>query len=1147
MPTSLPDKKALSIRPSKVAITASIKIATIYLLIGCLWIFFSDRLLNLALQDPSNALTQFQTFKGWFYVIATTGILYWLIDRESRVSQRAATRLHSTFAELLATQEALKHSEERFRAMVEEAFDAMSIVSATGQIIYTSPNSDRILGNPPDKVLAQTWGKDLHPDDVAEAAALWATLFEQPPETVRTNSRMRHQDGSWRWIEATARNMIDHPAIGGILVNWRDVTDRKLAEAALQRSEEQFRLAFDFAQIGSWDWDLRTNQITWNQNHFHLLGLNPDTDEASYNNWRDRLHPEDVTRTEAAVNASLSNRTAFQAEYRLIHPDGTLHWVIGKGRAIYDPAGRPIRMIGVMLDITDRKQIEDQVRQQFNLLKMAQQAAQMGVYEWDLVTNQAYWTPEMEILMGMKLEERPNNLDAWFAQVHPEDRVRFEQLLPHWLGLGQQMEANEYRFDRNGEERWIDARGYILRDGDGRAVRMIGTNLDITDRKRTEAALRESQLQLQQRLAEIETIYQSAPIGLNVLDTDLRFVRINQRLAEINGFSIEAHLGHTVREILPDLADAAEELLRPILETGDPLWNVELIGETPAQPGVQRIWLEHFLPLKDGNRVIGINTVCEEITDRKRTEDLLRLRERQFRQAIINAPYPIILHAEDGEVVQINQVWTELTGYEAGDIPTIADWTEKAYGQRRAIAQAAIDRLYSLDTRVSEGEFTLQTKDGRERIWDFSSAPLGCLPDGRRLVMSMAVDVTERKQLERTLRQQAERLQLTNSIAQRIRQSLNLKEILNTTVVEVKQWLYADRVIVYQFAPDVGGRIVAESVTPGWRVSLGDEIEDTCFQTGAGEDYRRGQHRMIPDIYEAGLTDCHLQLLEQFEVKANLIIPILLMGEESQNHLWGLLIVHQCSASKTWQPEQVDLLEQIALQLAIAIQQAQVFEQAQRELVERQQAERHLRTALTEKEVLLKEIHHRVKNNLQIVSGLLQLQAHGLSDPEIANALRESQTRIESMSLIHKKLYTSSDLGQIDVADYIQGLAMSLLTTYQIAPGTVTLRVDVEPVLLSLDQAIPCGLIINELVSNALKYAFPNNRPGEINIKLCQSYEQLELTIQDNGVGLPQDLNWREPQTLGLSLVHALATEQLDGSFAVDLSEGSRFDIRFPR
>ncbi|MBD0385187.1 MAG: EAL domain-containing protein [Nostoc sp. C3-bin3] len=161
---------------------------------------------------------------------------------------------------------------------------------------------------------------------------------------------------------------------------------------------------------------------------------------------------------------------------------------------------------------------------------------------------------------------------------------------------------------------------------------------NITYRKQVEAELQESKAILQRQLAEIESIYQSAPIGLNVLDTNLRFVRINQRLAEINGFSVEEHIGRTIRELLPNIADTAEELLRPVLETGEPLLNVEIRGETPAQPGVERVWLESFLPLKDGDacggqsqRIIGINTVCQEITEQIQVDEALRRSEERYR------------------------------------------------------------------------------------------------------------------------------------------------------------------------------------------------------------------------------------------------------------------------------------------------------------------------------------------------------------------------------------------------------------------------------------------------------------------------------------------------------------------------------------
>ncbi|MEH2052992.1 PAS domain S-box protein, partial [Nostoc sp.] len=198
----------------------------------------------------------------------------------------------------------------------------------------------------------------------------------------------------------------------------------------------------------------------------------------------------------------------------------------------------------------------------------------------------------------------------------------------------------------------------------------------------------------------------------------------------------------------------------------------------------------------------------------------------------------------------------------------------------------------------------------------------------------------ERMHLIRQLEQSREQQQLIAAIALRIRQSLKLEEILHTIATEIRQFLQADRVVVYQFQPDMSGTIVAESVLPSWTVAMGMQILDTCFQQAAGSDYRQGKKRAIDDIYQAGLTNCHLQLLEQFEVKANLVVPILV-----KEQLWGLLIAHQCTASRHWQSVELDLLDQLAVQIAIAIQQGTAYQQLQAELAERQRTEAALKAS----------------------------------------------------------------------------------------------------------------------------------------------------------------------------------------------------------
>ncbi len=210
-------------------------------------------------------------------------------------------------------------------------------------------------------------------------------------------------------------------------------------------------------------------------------------------------------------------------------------------------------------------------------------------------------------------------------------------------------------------------------------------------------------------------------------------------------------------------------------------------------------------------------------------------------------------------------------------------------------------------------------------------------------------------------------------------------------------------------------------------------------------------------------------------------------------------------------------------------------------------AEEQIRASLKEKEVLLKEIHHRVKNNLQIICSLLNLQSNEIEDPAASQKFKESQNRVKAMALIHERLYQSGDLARIDFAGYVQNLTGHLLRSYRVSANVIRLDLQVDSVPMNLDVAIPCGLIINELVSNSLKYAFPKGKGGEILIRFADENGQgMRLIVRDNGIGLPVEANPENTESLGLKLVRSL-TDQLGGSVAYRSKDGFECNIRIPR
>ena len=216
-----------------------------------------------------------------------------------------------------------------------------------------------------------------------------------------------------------------------------------------------------------------------------------------------------------------------------------------------------------------------------------------------------------------------------------------------------------------------------------------------------------------------------------------------------------------------------------------------------------------------------------------------------------------------------------------------------------------------------------------------------------------------------------------------------------------------------------------------------------------------------------------------------------------------------------------------------------------KDITERKKAEDQIKASLFEKETLLHEIHHRVKNNMQVINSLLKLQANSIQDNQIKDVLKDSQSRVYAMSAVHETLHGSEKLSEIDLKSYLSKITTAVFQTYSTDYRKVKLRGDVENSPVSINQAYPLGLIINELISNSLKYAFPDEREGEISVSIQRRDRELEMIINDDGIGIPDRLDWRNSKSLGLKLVQTLVENQLDGTIDMESKNGTKFTIKF--
>jgi len=451
---------------------------------------------------------------------------------------------------------------------------------------------------------------------------------------------------------------------------------------------------------------------------------------------------------------------------------------------------------------------------------------------------------------------------------------------------------------------------------------------------------------------------------------------------------------------------------------------------------------------------LRLEETVQEESDRQRAEAALQESEERYRSVISTMAEGIIVQEADGRIVACNASAERILGVSPeqiiGQTPTELNWcTVREDGSPFAVED--YPAMITLRTGQSQSKVIMGICREQDAItWiSINSHPLF---DPSRVsswaVVTSLADITELIYAKLALRQQTEQRLLLAAIAQHIRQTLDLDRVLNTTVTEVRQFLNTDRVIIFQFAADWSGTVTAESVANGWNAILGRQIVDSYFVETQGEPYEKGLIRATDDIYTAGLNDCHVELLEQLQVRAKLVVPVL-----QDDRLWGLLVAQHCQAPRHWNSLEIELLQQLATQLAIAIQQSELYQQVQTLNtgleVQVQERTAQLQQAL-DFEALLKRITDRVRDSLdegQILQTVVQALAQGLPlaacDTGIYNADQTTSTIVYEFT---------------NTLTPIQGQTITIATAPhaevypQLLRGQICQFSDVAPFLLRPDQ-----------------------------------------------------------------------------------------------
>jgi PAS domain S-box-containing protein len=698
--------------------------------------------------------------------------------------------------------------------------------------------------------------------------------------------------------------------------------------------------------------------------------------------------------------------------------------------------------------------------------------------------------------------------------------------------------------------------------------------------------------------------FDQSPIGTLIADpTDFHWVRANKAFCHFIGYSEKelsqltyVHITHP-----DDLAHTAEQTRR--LVAGEiSIFEAE---KRYIRKDGSVVW-GHLLvqALKDGaGRVLYTLGMIQDITERKRVDEALRESEERYRTAIEHSNDGVVI-IKEGRHVYVNQRFLDIFDYHGPE-----EIIGKTIAEARHVHPDDRGWLAEINRRRPAGEPTPSRYEHRAvgkngKLLYVEASATRIMHHGEPASLSYLRDVTERRQAGLRLRDSEEALKsLLNAtsdiaclidtggiiiaangiLAQRLGKDpdnligqnifgLFPKEIAHSRRLWAQEVIesgkpvrgedsftdnrYFDTCVYPVF--DAEGKVVrlaifAKDITEAKRASLAlaesearfrqlfDSVNDGIALRDARTFELLDANRRLCDMW--GYTLDELQSL-----------PLGSLGAyESVEERRARLIAYYTQAAQDtpslfqWPARKKDgstfWVELNVTKITVGTRECLLS--VVRDITERKHAEERVRASLEEKEVLLKEIHHRVKNNLQIVSSLLYLQAARTEHAGAVSALRESRNRVRSMALIHERLYQSPNLASVDMGEYTRNLVSDLRHTLRITENTVGLALSIEDIPLGVTEAIPCALIINELVSNALRHAFPEGRAGEITIRLTrEENDTFTLVVSDNGVGFPEYVDFRNSPSLGLTLINSLV-KQLEGTIELARGGGTTFTINF--
>jgi PAS domain S-box-containing protein/putative nucleotidyltransferase with HDIG domain len=667
--------------------------------------------------------------------------------------------------------EELQKSEKRFQALVEHSMEEISLVGSDGTLTWESPTSRRPLGYPPNSFVGHNLFDLFHPDERAAATRLLEQIVKHPGSVQEGVFRLRHQDGSWRWMEGFLTNLLDEPAVQSVVINYRDVTGRKLAEGALRESEERFRAwienSSDLVTVVGLDGTIQYESPSIE----HLLGYKPE--ELIGANAFDFLHPDDRERVMKIFAQNIQNsESATSVEFRTRHRDGSWRVFEGLGRAYLDEHGQMAGLINLR-DITERKQAEEALHQVEMRYRALVEQTPAVIYTVDSRQTDffTYISQQIEALSGYSPQAWMADAQLWNNLIHPEDRARVlaEDLLTNKTGAQLNI---EYRLvHRDGHLVWVHEEARLLRDASGLPTVWQGIMLDFTERKQRE-----------EQMTRLNMAVDNSGEAIFMTDREGVITFVNPGFTQLYGYTADEIVGKTTPRILKsgvlipeDYAAFWQILLNKQVVKG------ELTNKTKDG---QLLNIESWSSpiLNQQEEIIGFLSLQRDITARKQAEERLHdSREELYRllNSIAEGAYGV---DTNGNCTFVNRAFLQILGYQT-DHEVLGKHMHKLIhhshydGSSYPSSECRIYFVHQNNQPINVTDEVFWRKDGVAIPVEYWSHPI--LKDDVVIgSITTFIDITARKQAEEQIKSSNDELSMLFTLSHSLAEADNLDDIL---------------------------------------------------------------------------------------------------------------------------------------------------------------------------------------------------------------------------------------------------------------------------------------------------------------------------------------------------------------------------------